>query len=107
MGYYVDQNGNYYEGDKADHRHIDVSKKPSPFHVYNMETKRWAKDTDLESEAETNIKKSQIIENQLFIFKVFSQLVTKLIADGVISATAFDEETRAKYQEVKAIIDSM
>lgn len=34
-GYYLDFNGEYYEGDKADHRHIEVPQRPSPLHEWD------------------------------------------------------------------------
>ena len=51
--------------------------------------------------------KSNIKSNQLFLFKAMSQLVTKLIADGVVSASDFDAETRTEYLAIKALVDSL
>ena len=54
-----------------------------------------------------SVTKSNIKSNQLFLFKVMSQLVTKLIADGVVSSSDFDAETRTEYLAIKALVDSL
>lgn len=35
MGYFIDTNGNYCEGDKASHLDIEVPQRPSPNHIWN------------------------------------------------------------------------
>lgn len=35
MGYYIDQNGDYYEGDRVHWRDRDVPRRPSPNHAFD------------------------------------------------------------------------
>ena len=37
MGYYIDQNCRYYEGDKVNRGDIEVSQRPSQYHKYTGE----------------------------------------------------------------------
>jgi len=37
MGFYLDQNGNYYEGDKADWRDTEVTQRPDYRYIWNKE----------------------------------------------------------------------
>jgi len=59
------------------------------------------------AEIEQNQKLSNIRGYQIFLFKALSQLITKLLADGVVSANDFDADTRAEYIAIKALIDSL
>ncbi len=52
MGFYINQTGNYYEGDKADSRDTEVTKRPTQYHVLSGET--W--ELDLEARLNGTIR---------------------------------------------------
>lgn len=49
MGYYIDQQGNYYEGDKADYRDTSVPQRPSPF--YDWVGNQWVTNVARQTQA--------------------------------------------------------
>ena len=65
MGYYITETGKYYEGDKANKHHIEITKKPSVSHswdgsVWNM---------DIEIHKEMKITKLDKLYATWFKFK--------------------------------------
>lgn len=43
---FIDMNGNYYEGDMADVRDLEVPTRTTPYHTYNKKLKQWVLDND-------------------------------------------------------------
>lgn len=41
---YLDINGNYYEGDLADIRDLEVPTRPTPYHMFNSKLRQWVLD---------------------------------------------------------------
>ena len=41
---YIDHNGNYYEGDRIDTTDIECVTRPSSYHKYNIDTRKWTID---------------------------------------------------------------
>ena len=52
MGFYIGQQGNYYEGDKADHIDIEVPQRPS--YLYKWVDGEWVIDAEKQA-AETKV----------------------------------------------------
>jgi len=60
------------------------------------------------AEATLKATKNNIQSRQVFLFRAFSQLVTKLIAEDVITpSTCFTEDIKAEYLAIKALVDSL
>lgn len=55
MGFYIDNQGNYYEGDKTEYSHLDVPQRPSIEHIW--ENDMWVID---EAAKRTATKKQAI-----------------------------------------------
>ena len=43
---FIDMNGNYYEGDMADVRDLEVPARPTPYHAFNKKLKQWVLDEE-------------------------------------------------------------
>jgi len=74
---------------------------------YREKTEAEIMTPEVVAEIEQNQKLNNIRGYTLFLFKALSQLITKLLADGVISAEDFDADTRAEYIAIKALVKSL
>ena len=48
MGFYINQNHDYYEGDKVDYRDIDVPQRPS--YLYDWINEQWVINTNRQAQ---------------------------------------------------------
>lgn len=59
MGYYIDPQGNYYEGDRISALDIEVSQRPDP--TYDWNNNIWVKNTNKDKEANNKLILDQIL----------------------------------------------
>ena len=74
---------------------------------YREKTEAEIMTPEVVAEIAQNQKLNNIQGYTLFLFKAMSQLIKKLLADGVISAEDFDADTRAEYIAIKALVKSL
>ena len=92
MGYYIGQNGIYYEGDKADWRDKEVPRRPD--YLHRWDGKAWVID-----EAKVKSQESAELENKIEVEKqsiLREQAIKRLVDREEITAKQAEKLTGVK-----------
>lgn len=102
--YYIDQQGNYYGGDRQNQNDIEVSERPSQYHVWDGS--QWVIDTNMETEGNKNGIRAKIIDEMPYFAMLVIHLAQTLISKGVISQADFSATDRAEYQKISTFVNN-
>lgn len=92
MGYFIDLQGNYYEGDKANRKHTEVSKRPD--NTYDWNGTEW-----IQTPEKQNIQTlAEILEKEQAYIRNLEELIEILISKGTISLSDFDINAQDRHQ---------
>ena len=73
MGFYINQTGNYYEGDKADWRDKEVPQRPD--HTYIWKDDEWVVDDVLLKQLNDEESKKKLIDNDLASIRAIREYI--------------------------------
>jgi hypothetical protein len=83
--YYIDSLGNYYEGDKADHRDREVTKRPD--HTYLWTGDKW----EIDPEIIRGNHKMDIFSTDFQMCRVVEDIIQILIDKNIIKKKDFQD----------------
>ena len=96
MGYYIDHNARYYEGDKIRPTHIEVTKRPSPYHEWlGAEWSLSVTQYKVKIKEEVPIKIKEHFLDKILIRDKKDKKITKWLDDSDVIIDQFDIDIEA------------
>lgn len=97
MGFYLDKQGNYYQGDKSLYSDIEVPERPSGVHTWNG--KEWVIDEVKKAAEAVHANKTKLTETDQGMIRVIDDLLTALLATNKLKIENLPAEAYNKYLE--------